>query len=264
MALLPRLVGESRLGPANALLHTVQDLGVVRRPGDRARSSSPCTARRWRSSSTRSRSPCRRSHLDDAPTPGPPSDGRRRSVPPPSSGRASPRSAHAVSSCRSSIVVAMVELTYGAQTVQLVLYADQQLGLGAGGLRLPARRRRLRWAAERHGQRAAVDEQCSVSRIVVGTGGRCSVPRSSSTRRSSSSSSRCWSRSSAAPDWSPARSSPRRRSRASFRPTSLGRVMGVFDALSVAAMVVGAVLAPVLHQPDLAVARASWCSAPPP
>ena len=29
MALLPRLVGEIRLGPANALLHTVQDLGVV-------------------------------------------------------------------------------------------------------------------------------------------------------------------------------------------------------------------------------------------
>ena len=29
MALLPRLVGEARLGPANALLHTVQELGVV-------------------------------------------------------------------------------------------------------------------------------------------------------------------------------------------------------------------------------------------
>src|SRR3954452_5344777 len=29
IALLPRLVGESRLGAANALLHTVQDLGVV-------------------------------------------------------------------------------------------------------------------------------------------------------------------------------------------------------------------------------------------
>ena len=29
MALLPRLVGEVRLGPANALLHTVQALGVV-------------------------------------------------------------------------------------------------------------------------------------------------------------------------------------------------------------------------------------------
>jgi MFS family permease len=29
MALLPRLVGETRLGPANALLHTVQDLGVL-------------------------------------------------------------------------------------------------------------------------------------------------------------------------------------------------------------------------------------------
>src|SRR5262245_59350601 len=32
LALLPRLVGESRLGPANALLHTVQDLGVVTGP----------------------------------------------------------------------------------------------------------------------------------------------------------------------------------------------------------------------------------------
>src|SRR5215211_7326032 len=32
LALLPRLVGESRLGPANALLHTVQDLGVVAGP----------------------------------------------------------------------------------------------------------------------------------------------------------------------------------------------------------------------------------------
>src|SRR5690349_3907137 len=29
MALVPRLVGEVRLGPANALLHTVQDLGVL-------------------------------------------------------------------------------------------------------------------------------------------------------------------------------------------------------------------------------------------
>jgi hypothetical protein len=29
MALLQRLVGETRLGPANALLHTVQDLGVL-------------------------------------------------------------------------------------------------------------------------------------------------------------------------------------------------------------------------------------------
>src|SRR3954464_6864818 len=29
LALLPRLVGEVRIGPANALLHTVQDLGVV-------------------------------------------------------------------------------------------------------------------------------------------------------------------------------------------------------------------------------------------
>ena len=32
MAMLPRLVGESRLGSANALLHTVQDLGIVAGP----------------------------------------------------------------------------------------------------------------------------------------------------------------------------------------------------------------------------------------
>src|SRR5262249_57894892 len=31
------------------------------------------------------------------------------------------------------LIVAMVELTYGAQTVQLVLYAEQKLGLGAEG-----------------------------------------------------------------------------------------------------------------------------------
>src|SRR5262245_54561133 len=29
LALMPRLVGEARLGPANALLHTVQDLAIV-------------------------------------------------------------------------------------------------------------------------------------------------------------------------------------------------------------------------------------------
>jgi MFS family permease len=38
MGLLPRLVGEVRLGPANALLHTVQDLGVVIGPAIGARS----------------------------------------------------------------------------------------------------------------------------------------------------------------------------------------------------------------------------------
>ena len=36
-------------------------------------------------------------------------------------------------SSRLFCVVAMVELTYGAQTVQLVVYARRSLGLGAGG-----------------------------------------------------------------------------------------------------------------------------------
>ena len=31
------------------------------------------------------------------------------------------------------LLVAMVELTYGAQTVQLVVYAEQSLDLGTGG-----------------------------------------------------------------------------------------------------------------------------------
>ena len=37
MALLPRLVGEVRLGAANALLHTVQDLGILIGPAIGAR-----------------------------------------------------------------------------------------------------------------------------------------------------------------------------------------------------------------------------------
>ena len=60
MALLPRLVGVARLGPANALLHTVQDLGVVVGSGDRRRFSWPWRRTRSRSSSTGSPSSCRR------------------------------------------------------------------------------------------------------------------------------------------------------------------------------------------------------------
>jgi Bacterial protein of unknown function (DUF894). len=39
------------------------------------------------------------------------------------------------------IVIAMAELTYGAQTVQLVVYAARRLDLGASGYGYPARRR---------------------------------------------------------------------------------------------------------------------------
>ena len=49
MALLPRLVGETRLGPANALLHTVQDLGVLIGP----RSERSCSE--WLRPGSRSR-----------------------------------------------------------------------------------------------------------------------------------------------------------------------------------------------------------------
>ena len=57
MALLPRLVGEVRLGPANALLHTVQALGVViGRRSERSCSQWPRPGSRLRRTARPSRS----------------------------------------------------------------------------------------------------------------------------------------------------------------------------------------------------------------
>jgi MFS family permease len=130
LALMPRLVGEARLGPANALLHTVQDLAIVIGPaigaGLLAVSSASVaflvnagsfavaallvsTLGKYKASAVHSR-------------------GAAASV---AAGLRTARTTRFVIPL--FVLVAMVEFTYGAQTVQLVIYADRALGLGTGG-----------------------------------------------------------------------------------------------------------------------------------
>ena len=133
LALLPRLVGVRRLGPANALLHTVQDLGVVVGPALGAvllAVSSASTA-----------------FLANAGTFAI-SAALIATLPRQRSGRARDRAGApgvlgGIRTARVTpfviplfLLVAMVELTYGAQTVQLVVYAEQSLDLGTGGYSL--------------------------------------------------------------------------------------------------------------------------------
>jgi MFS family permease len=130
LALLPRLVGERRLGPANALLHTVQDLGVVVGPAIGAvllAVSSPSVA-----------------FLANAGTFAV-SAMLISTLPRQTSAIARERGAGGgvLAGLRTAritpfviplfLVAAMVEFTYGAQTVQLVIYADEALDLGTGG-----------------------------------------------------------------------------------------------------------------------------------
>ena len=130
MALLPRLVGEVRLGTANALLHTVQALGVVIGPaiGAILLGVAPAWVAFAANGATFAVSALLISaiHSDSAPA------GRRMP------GVA--RLAEGLRMVRTTefalwliVVAAMVEFIYGAQTVQLVVYARQSLGLGSGG-----------------------------------------------------------------------------------------------------------------------------------
>jgi CRP-like cAMP-binding protein len=130
LSLLPRLVGESRLGPANALLHTVQDLAVVVGPaiGALLLAVTSASAAFIANAATFAASAVLFATL-----------GRHR-VP---RGGAGGATAHVFEGIRTARVtpfvaplfalVAMVEFTYGAQTVQLVVYADRALDLGDGG-----------------------------------------------------------------------------------------------------------------------------------
>ena len=132
MALLPRLVGEARLGPANALLHTVQDLGVVVGPalGALLLATTSATAAFAVNACTFAVSAVLISTM------------RRRRAPV-GDGEFDGTVAQVVHGFRTAratpfvvplfLVVAMVEFTYGAQTVQLVVYSERVLGLGAGG-----------------------------------------------------------------------------------------------------------------------------------
>ncbi len=131
-AMLPRLVGELRLGPANALLHTVQDLGTVLGPAIGAILLALTAdwvaflvnAGTFAVSATLIATIHARQSVTKAPT--------GESV--------ASQLRHGVRTARTTqfvvplfIVVAMAEFTYGAQTVQLVLYAERQLGFGAEG-----------------------------------------------------------------------------------------------------------------------------------
>ena len=132
MALLPRLVGEARLGPANALLHTVQDLGVVVGPaiGAVLLAVAPNAVAFLVNGVTFVVSAGLISTL------------RRRAATPGAREEESVRF-HFLQGLRTAratpfvvpllIVIAMAELTYGAQTVQLVVYAAHRLDLGAAG-----------------------------------------------------------------------------------------------------------------------------------
>ena len=130
LALLPRLVGEARIGPANALLHTVQDLGVVIGPaiGAVLLAVASAPAAFLANAATFAVSALLVSTL------------RRYKVTAAGSRAAGTGVLAGLRTARVTpfvlplfVLVAMVELTYGAQTVQLVIYADRSLGLGTGG-----------------------------------------------------------------------------------------------------------------------------------
>src|SRR5215468_733629 len=130
MALLPRLVGEVRLGPANALLHTVQDLGVLVGPaiGAILLAVAPAWVAFAANGATFAVSGLLISTMrpDAAPV-----GGRGSGVAQLAGGLRTVRTT--AFALWLVVAVAMVEFTYGAQTVQLVLYARQSLGLGSGG-----------------------------------------------------------------------------------------------------------------------------------
>lgn len=243
MALLPRLVGEARLGAANALLHTVQDLGVVAGPaiGAVLLAVAPDEVAFVVNALTFAASAVLISTMT-----------RRAS---PAGGRVGETTGRqlrdGLQAARLTpfvvplfLVVAMVEFTYGAQTVQLVLYAEQRLDLGAegygyllaaagvGGLLSAAVNARLASSSRVSGivvgagvlfcatqvVYAGVDDLvlAVIATLLGGVGVvACEVVAETALAR--------------------------------VAPSDvLGRVMGVFDALSVAAMVAGAVSAPVL------------------
>lgn len=243
IAILPRLVGEARIGPANALLHTVQDVGVVIGPGLGALilTFAPIEWAFVANAATFAISAAFVSTM--------------RGSPPRAGGAATDNIAsHVFDGFRTAratpfvlpllLVVGMVEFTYGAQTVQLVLYAEQQLDLGSsgygwllaasgvGGLLSVLVNHRLS-TSHRVAAIVAITGvmACATQLVYAGTdvvalalavtvvGGvglvACEVVAETALVR--------------------------------ITPgDSLGRVMGVFDALSVAAMIAGALLAAVL------------------
>jgi MFS family permease len=241
MALLPRLVGEIRLGPANALLHTVQDLGVVIGPAIGAILLAVAPA--WVAFVANGATFAVSALLITAISPDrAPAGGRTSGVAQLAEGLRTVRTT--TFALWLILVVAMVEFTYGAQTVQLVVYARQSLGLGSGGYGV------LLTAVGAGGLvSAAVNGRLATSRrvslIVIVTGSlACATELAYAgvqvltialviTVIGNVGLVSC----EVVGETALARIVPRE---------ALGRVIGIFNAVSVAAMVAGAVLAPVL------------------
>ena len=241
IALLPRLAGESRLGPANALLHTVQDLGVVIGPaiGAILLGVAPAWIAFLANGATFAVSALLIWTIrpDTAPV-----GGHASGVAQLAGGLRTVRTTAFVPWL--IVIVAMVEFTYGAQTVQLVVYATHSLGLGSGGYGV------LLTAAGAGGLVSAVaNGRLSTSRrvslIVVVTGSlACATQLAYAgvqvltialavTVIGNAGLVSC----EVVGETALARIVPRE---------ALGRVFGIFNAASVAAMVAGAVLASVL------------------
>ena len=243
MALLPRLVGEARLGPANALLHTVQDLGVVVGPaiGAVLLAVAPNAVAFLVNAVTFVVSATLISTL------------RRRAV---RTGAREEESArfHFLQGLRTAgatpfvvpllIVVAMAELTYGAQTVQLVVYAAQRLDLGAAGYGY------LLAAGGVGGVLSALvtprlATSTRVAAVVVLTGALYCATQLAYAERGELAfalavtliGGAAFVACEVVAETTLARLAP---------AESLGRLMGVIEAVAVAAMVVGALLAPAL------------------
>ena len=243
MALLPRLVGEARLGPANALLHTVQDVGVVLGPaiGAVLLAVAPASIAFVVNAATFGLSALLIStmRIRGATIEGRVEEGVLGQI------------RHGLHTARVTpfviplfVVVAMVEFTYGAQTVQLVLYADRELGLSTGGYGV------LLAAAGVGGVLSAIVNgrlatSTSVSVIVVAMGGVVCASQLGYAAVEvvgvaviiSVAAGAAMVAAEVVAETALARIIP---------ADVLGRIMGVFDALSVAAMVAGALLAPVL------------------
>ena len=241
LALLPRLVGESRLGAANALMRTVLCLGTVAGPaiGALVLAIGPGWLAFALNAATFAAAAAIIALIRDRSRP------RRVRT-----GAAS----HIAQGLRMArrtpfvvpifLAVAVVEFIYGAQTVQLVAYADRSLDLGGGGYGVMLAALGLggvlsfavseRLVAGRHISLAIVAMSltvCAVQFLFAATEIRalaigfvvisgvalvsCEVAGETTLART-------------------------------VRSDALGRVMGVFDAGAVGAMIAGAVLAPVV------------------
>jgi carnosine synthase len=241
LALLPRLVGESRLGAANALMRTVLNLGTVVGPaiGALVLAIGPGWLAFAVNAATFAAAATIISLIRD------------RSRPRRVRASAAAHMAQGLQAARRTpfvvpifLAVAMVEFTYGAQTVQLVAYANNSLGLGSGGYGVMLAALGVggvlsfvisaRLVASRHVSLVIVATSltvCAVQLVYAATQLRviaisfavisgialvsCEVVGETTLART-------------------------------VRADAIGRVMGVFDAGAVGAMVAGAVLAPLV------------------